>query len=77
MELGKNDTRMAKGLAILGLIMHHLYVQKGAEVHGSPMIWINQDVPLIYYLGFLGGFVYLFTAFVLDMRCFCNLIIWS
>lgn len=65
MELGKNDTRMAKGLAILGLIMHHLYVQKGAEVHGSPMIWINQDVPLIYYLGFLGGIC-------LPIYCFCT-----
>lgn len=65
MELGKKDTRMSQGVAILAMVSAHLYVQKGAEVHGSPLIWVSEGVPLIYYLGFLGGIC-------LPFYCFCT-----
>ncbi len=65
MELQKRDARMAQGLAIWGLIIHHLYVQKGDGVHGNPLIWINEEVPFIYYLAFIG-------AICLPFYCFCT-----
>ncbi len=65
MELEKKDTCMVHGVAIWAMILLHLYLRKGAEVSGSPLIWINQDVPLIYYLAFL-------SEICVPLYCFCT-----
>lgn len=65
MELEKKDMRMAQGAAILMMVIVHLFAKKGADVYGSPLIWVKPDVPLVYYLGFLGGIC-------LPFYCFCT-----
>lgn len=65
MELGKKDTQMAQGIAILGLVVVHLFAKKGADVCGSPLIWVKSGVPLVYYLGFLGNMS-------ISFYCFCT-----
>lgn len=65
MELEKKDTQMAQGLAILTMVIVHLFAKKGADVYGSPLIWVKPGVPLVYYLGFLGGIC-------VPFYCFCT-----
>jgi len=65
MDLGKKDTQMAQGAAILMMVIVHLFAKKGADVYGTPLIWIKPDVPLVYYLGFLSGIC-------LPFYCFCT-----
>ena len=43
---------MTRGLAVLCMVILHLFCRKGADVFGSPIIWINQDTPLVYWFGF-------------------------
>ncbi|MCR1839599.1 acyltransferase family protein [Murimonas intestini] len=43
---------MTKGLAILLMVILHLFCRKGADVYGTPLLWVNKTTPLIYYLGF-------------------------
>lgn len=54
LELTKRDMAMAKGLAIHCMIALHLFNKRGAEVFGTPLIWVQEGVPLVYYLGYLG-----------------------
>lgn len=65
MELEKKDMRMTQGSAILMMVIVHLFAKKGADVYGNPLIWVKPDVPLVYYLGFLGGIC-------LPFYCFCT-----
>ena len=65
MELEKRDTKMVQGVAILTMVIVHLFAKKGADVYGSPLIWIKPGVPLVYYLGFLGGIC-------VPFYCFCT-----
>lgn len=65
MELEKKDTQMAQGVAILTMIIVHLFAKKGADVYGSPLIWVKPGVPLVYYLGFLGDIC-------VPFYCFCT-----
>lgn len=65
MELEKKDMRMSQGAAILMMVIVHLFAKKGADVYGSPLIWVKPGVPLVYYLGFLGGIC-------LPFYCFCT-----
>ena len=54
---------MAKGLAIIGMIMLHLFCRLGSLPY-KPLIWIG-SVPLVYYLGLFGDLcvpVYCFTG---------------
>lgn len=53
-ELTKKDMTMAKGLAIHCMIVLHLFAKSGAEVFGTPLLWVQEGVPLVYYIGFLG-----------------------
>ena len=52
MEFTKYDSQMAKGIAIIGMVMLHLFCRLG-ELPYSPLLWLG-DVPLVYYLGLLG-----------------------
>ncbi len=48
----KKDAVMTRGIAILSMLILHLFCRKGAEVYGTPLIWLNETVPLVYYFGF-------------------------
>ena len=52
MELTKHDNQIAKGIAIIGMVMLHLFSRLG-ELPYSPLIWIGKT-PLIFYVGLLG-----------------------
>ena len=62
MYLSKQDTLHAKGVAIIAMIMLHLFCRLG-ELPYIPLIWIG-DTPLIYYLG-------LFGDICVPIYCFC------
>lgn len=63
MELTKRDTQMAKGMAVLGMVMIHLFCRLGTLPY-TPLIWCG-DIPLIYYLG-------LFGDLCVPVFCFCS-----
>ena len=63
MELTKQDTQMAKGMASLGMVMLHLFCRLG-ELPYTPLIWCKNS-PLIYYLG-------LFGDLCVPVYCFCR-----
>lgn len=43
---------MTQGLAILSMLVLHLFCRKGADVYGTPLIWLNDTTPLVYCFGF-------------------------
>lgn len=63
MELTKKDNQMAKGVAILGMLMLHLFCRFGVLPY-EPQIYIG-ETPLIYYLG-------LFGDLCVPTYCFCS-----
>ena len=63
MELSKQDTQKAKGVAILGMVMLHLFCRLG-DLPYTPWIWIG-ETPLVYYLG-------LFGDICVPIYCFCS-----
>lgn len=48
----KEDAKITKGLAILCMLCLHLFCRLGDDVFGTPLIWINEKTPLVYYIGF-------------------------
>lgn len=52
MELDKRDSLMAKGIAILGMLMLHLFCRL-ENLPYTPWVWIGGK-PLVYYLGLFG-----------------------
>lgn len=65
MDLSKEQIKMTKGLAIITMVVVHLFAKKGADVYGTPLIWVKEGVPLVYYLGFLGGYC-------IPFYCYCT-----
>lgn len=65
MELSRKDTKMTKGLAIVSMVILHLFCRKGADVYGTPLLWINDTTPFVYYLGFL-------AEICVPMYCLCS-----
>ena len=45
MELTKQDTQMAKGMAVLGMVMLHLFCRL-EDLPYTPLIWCG-EIPLI------------------------------
>lgn len=45
--------------------MLHLFCRKGADVYGTPLLWINDSVPFVYYFGFL-------AEICVAMYCLCS-----
>lgn len=43
---------MTHGVAILSMVVLHLFCRTGAQVYGTPLIWVNDTTPLVYYFGF-------------------------
>lgn len=60
----KEDSIMTKGLAILSMLTLHLFCRKGSDVFGTPLIWLNDDTPLIYIFGF-------FAEICVPLYCLC------
>ena len=60
--LTKEDTLHAKGVAIIAMLMLHLFCRQG-ELPYTPLVWIG-NTPLIYYLG-------LFGDICVPVYCFC------
>ena len=52
-KLSTADTQVTKGLAIITMLLLHLFCRKGADVYGTPLLWVHEGVPLVYYIGFL------------------------
>ncbi len=63
MELSKKDNQMAKGIAIIGMVMLHLFCRI-ENLPYTPLLWIG-ETPLIYYLG-------LFGDLCVPIYCFCS-----
>ena len=63
MELTKHDNQIAKGIAIIGMVMLHPFSRLG-ELPYSPLIWIGKT-PLIFYVGLLGDMC-------VSIFCFCS-----
>ena len=64
MELTKNQIKMTKGIAILFMLLLHLFCTKTYEGLYIPLIFIG-DTPLIYYLA-------LFGDCCVAIYCFCS-----
>ena len=52
MEFSKKDAKMTKGLAIVCMVVLHLFCRTGSDVFGKPLIWLNKDTPFVYWFGF-------------------------
>lgn len=52
-ELSNKGIQMSKGYAVVSMLMLHLFCLRGGGVIGTPLIWLNEETPLIYYLGWL------------------------
>lgn len=64
MELTKNQIKMTKGIAILFMLLLHLFCTKEYEGLYTPLIFIG-DIPLVYYLA-------LFGDCCVAIYCFCS-----
>ena len=52
MDITKRDSKMLKGVAILAMLMLHLFCRRD-NLPYTPLLWIG-DTPLIYYFGLFG-----------------------
>lgn len=52
MDITKRDSKMLKGVAILAMLMLHLFCRRD-NLPYIPLLWVG-DTPLIYYFGLFG-----------------------
>lgn len=52
MDITKRDSKMLKGVAILSMLMLHLFCRR-ENLPYTPLVWLG-DTPLIYYFGLFG-----------------------
>lgn len=64
MELTKSQIKITKGIAILFMLLLHLFCIKTYEGLYTPLIFIG-DIPLVYYLA-------LFGDCCVAIYCFCS-----
>ena len=48
----KKEASMTRGLAILCMLILHLFCRIGNDVYGTPLLWVNETHPVVYYFGF-------------------------
>lgn len=48
----KRDATMTKGMAILCMLVLHLFCRTGKDVLGTPLLWLNKTTPLVFWFGF-------------------------
>lgn len=52
MRYTKEDAQMTQGIAILCMVILHLFCRTGSDVLGTPLIWLNESTPLVFWFGF-------------------------
>lgn len=52
MIYNKEDAQMTRGLAIICMVVLHLFCRQGSDVFGTPLIWLNATTPLVFLFGF-------------------------
>ncbi len=52
MRYSKEDAQMTQGLAVLCMVILHLFCRTGDSVLGTPLIWLDPATPLVYWFGF-------------------------
>lgn len=62
MDITKRDSKMLKGVAILAMLMLHLFCRRD-NLPYNPLLWIG-DTPLIYYFGLFGDICVAIYCFV-------------
>ena len=62
MDITKRDSKMLKGVAILSMLMLHLFCRR-ENLPYTPLLWVG-DTPLIYYFGLFGDICVSIYCFV-------------
>ena len=62
MDITKQDSKMLKGMAILSMLMLHLFCRK-ENLPYTPLLWLG-NTPLIYYFGLFGDICVAVYCFV-------------
>lgn len=62
----KQDAVMSRGLAILCMVVLHLFCRTGKDVFGKPLLWINSTIPVVFLFGFFRKFAFRFIHCVQD-----------
>mgnify|MGYP000118568910 CR=1 FL=1 len=62
----KQDAVMIRGLAILCMVVLHLFCRTGKDVFGKPLLWINSTIPVVFLFGFFRKFAFRFIHCVQD-----------
>lgn len=62
MDITKRDSKMLKGVAILAMLMLHLFCRKD-NLPYTPLLWVG-NAPLIYYFGLFGDICVAVYCFV-------------
>ena len=52
MVYGKKEAVMTRGLAIVSMICLHMFCKLGSDIMCQPLIWINDEKPFVYWIGF-------------------------
>ena len=56
MQYAKKDAVMTRGLAILAMVVLHLFFREGPTVLGTPLLWFSETVPVVSWAGFFAEF---------------------
>lgn len=71
MDITKRDSKMLKGVAILSMLVLHLFCRKD-NLPYTPLLWIG-STPLFIILDNLEIFVWQYIVLSADMLTICNL----
>lgn len=52
MRYRKEDAQMTQGLAVLCMVILHLFCRTGSNVLGTPLIWLDPETPFVFWFGF-------------------------
>lgn len=52
MRYRKEDAQMTQGLAILCMVVLHLFCRVGSDVLGTPLLWLDSETPFVFWFGF-------------------------
>ena len=70
MDITKRDSKMLKGVAILSMLMLHLFCRR-ENLPYTPLLWIG-GTPLIYYFALFGDICVAVYCFVSGYAHICN-----
>ena len=52
MVYGKKEAVMTRGLAIISMVLLHMFCKLGNDIMCTPLLWVNSEKPFIYWIGF-------------------------